>query len=103
MRDLAKANSVQFAKFKFQVLTDKDFNKEFEKGVIEAAKEGKTSAEDILKCRDNALNACFTAYKGKVTKDLDKLSHDIGSKINSKSPEVKVERNKLDPKVIPGK
>ncbi len=103
MRDLAKANSVQFAKFKFQVLTDKDFNKEFEKGVIEAAKEGKTSAEDILKCRDNALKACFTAYKGKVTKDLDKLSHDIGSKINSKSPEVKVEKNKLDPKVIPVK
>jgi hypothetical protein len=101
MRDLAKANSVQFAKFKFQVLTDKDFNKEFEKGVIEAAKEGKTSAEDILKCRDNALKACYTAYKGKVTKDLDKLSHDIGSKINSKSPEVKVEGNKLDTKVIP--
>ena len=88
MRDFGKANSVSFRRYKFEFLTDKDFNKEFQERVIKGAEEGKISHDDILTYRDEALKACFTKYKGKDTKALNNLSNKIGSKVNSDNAKV---------------
>ena len=85
MKDFAKASSVQFRVFKFEKLGDKDFNKEFQKRVLEGVAKGKTSQKDIREFRDAALKDCYTKYKGKDTKALDRLSKLLGSKVNAKA------------------
>ena len=85
MNDFKKASSIQYRRFKMMYLNDKDFNKEFETRVLNGAKEGHTSTEDIRTFRDQALTDCFLKYKGKNTADLDKLSKILGSKVNSKT------------------
>ncbi|MBR4182233.1 MAG: methionine--tRNA ligase, partial [Lachnospiraceae bacterium] len=85
MKDFAKASSVQFRVFKFEKLGDKDFNKEFQKRVLEGVAKGKTSQKDIREFRDAALKDCYIKYKGKDTKALDRLSKLLGSKVNAKA------------------
>ncbi len=85
--EMAKYNSkgsIQARAFKFTYLTDADFNKEFKKRVLDGAKKGKVSQEDIKTFRDEALEACYTNYKGKDVTALDNLANVLGSEKNSK-------------------
>ena len=93
--ELDKGNNLRYRAFKFENLTDKDFNKEFQKKVLESAENGKTTSKDILKCADDALTSCYEKYRGKDTKNLDKLSATLGSKVNAQSVKNKVNIGKL--------
>ena len=85
VRDYEKNSSIRYRVFKFERLTDKDFNKEFKQNVLEGAKNGKVSEKDIREFRDDALRKCYTQYQGKDTRQLDALSEALGSKVNSRS------------------
>ena len=85
VRDYEKNSSVRYRVFKYEHLTDKDFNREFQKNVLSGAAKGMVSAKDIQNFRDDALKKCYTQYKGKDTARLDALSETLGSKVNSKS------------------
>ncbi len=69
---------------------------------MESAEQGKTTQKDIRECRDAALKDCYTKYKGKDTRALDKLSGILGSKVNAKSVQKEQEAMKKQqaPKVL---
>ncbi|MCR5118772.1 MAG: hypothetical protein K6B44_04030 [Lachnospiraceae bacterium] len=94
MSEIEKGNNLRYRTFKFESLTDNDFNKEFRKKVIEGAANGKTGSKDILKYADEALSSCYKK-SGKNTQYLDGLSATLGSKVNSKTFKNKVSLDKL--------
>ena len=100
VRDYEKNGSIRYRAFKFENLTDKDFNKEFQKNVLAGAEQKKVSAQDIRNYRDDALRKCYTQYKGKNVAELDKLSETLGSKVNSKT--IALEQQKKNPQLKNG-
>ncbi len=80
-----KKGSIQARAFKFAYMTDTDFNKEFQDRVLAGAEQGKVSREDIVRFRDEALEACYTRYKGKDVKALDNMSKVLGSNMDSRT------------------
>lgn len=94
MSEIEKGNNLRYRTFKFEKLTDNDFNKEFQKKVIEGAANGKTGSRDIMKFADEALSSCYKK-SGKNTQYLDELSATLGSKVNSKTFKNKVSLDKL--------
>ncbi len=77
-------------RFMNKFLTDKDFNKEFKDRMLKGVEKNKVSTEDIRRYRDEALEACYTKYKGKDLKALDELSDLLGSDKNSQTVKNKV-------------
>ena len=100
LNDYKKNGSIRYRAFKYQHLTDQDFNKEFQKNILNGAKQGKVSHQDIRQYRDDALRACYSQYKGKDTAALDALSGTLGSQVNSKS--IAAEKAKQQPDPVPG-
>ena len=84
IKDFNKS-AIKARAFMAEHVSDRDFNQEFGKRVIEGAKEGKTSQEDIKNFRDDALKSCYIEHKGKDMKELDKLSRMLGSDVNARS------------------
>jgi len=84
IKDFNKS-AIKARAFMAEHVYDKDFNQEFGKRVIEGAKDGKTSQEDIKNFRDEALKSCYLDHKGKDIKALDKLSEMLGSNVNARS------------------
>ncbi|MCR4584187.1 MAG: hypothetical protein K5686_00545 [Lachnospiraceae bacterium] len=94
MSEVEKGNNLRYRTFKFENLTDKDFNKEFQKRVLDGAEKGKTSSRDIMTFADEALTACYEKNRSRSA-DFDKLSATLGSQVNSKNLKNKVNINKL--------